>query len=764
MSIDAVGSAGAILLTWHFLLLGISLTGLLLERILRGRNAHARSALLRSTLALAAALPLVCTVWLAFPSHSATPSVVVPAQDSEGTASKTELSTSHWDHVAVWRPLVSDLERVPDDLLPVKATGVPARTVAFASFLIFSALISILLLWRFLMALVRCVSLRRSGTPIAREDEASYRDIAAAMRVAAPPALRVEQLESPVLIGFFRPFILLPADIALRDEIFIHELTHLRRHDLKWHLLARLATMLMPLQPGFWFLKKALERADEDVCDDTVLVRGMDAAAYANLLLHVAESQNAPSPELCLPMAAFRSQLERRLSRLLDATRPLARRLSVPVLCFGLGPLLSVGFIAGAIYLDTERTATAADDKTTPTTPLPPVSKPAATADTPLSNSSGNGADVLNILQKELLEAQQDAAHRQVLYESTKALSDADFIATMTAMGRVSPSLTSIQTDVLNQKRAVKNLLKQGFAEEHPRVQAVETQLAQDRDQFKTLIAGARNALKIDADMAEAGVKILQDKVQTTKYSGSTQISAQKELVGDVGRLYHAMVYSQTSGDVPKLTPTSWQFIADLANNAFPITGGSVTLPSGEAWKTDPVAVVGPDLLVGAHYLYAQGFPSESDLLSNFPNGKYAFNIQPGGSIAPYSVPVSFTGTVKYPPIAPVITNTTWDSGALVLDPTSPIINFTNYPGATLTWEILIPGKTYIMSAGGRGTSVGSLNLTGMLSYGQTYQAQLRFINRDKSSVASDPSEPKDYGYSTIMARIVEFKIKTSPR
>jgi hypothetical protein len=65
------------------------------------------------------------------------------------------------------------------------------------------------------------------------------------------------------------------------------------------------------------------------------------------------------------------------------------------------------------------------------------------------------------------------------------------------------------------------------------------------------------------------------------------------------------------------------------------------------------------------------------------------------------------------------------------------------------------------MSAGGGGTSLGSLNLTGMLSYGQTYVAQLRFINRDRSSTASDPAAPKDYGYATMMARIVEFTIKT---
>jgi beta-lactamase regulating signal transducer with metallopeptidase domain len=235
-------------------------------------------------------------------------------------------------------------------------------------------------------------------------------------------------------------------------------------------------------------------------------------------------------------------------------------------------------------------------------------------------------------------------------------------------------------------------------------------------------------------------------------------VTETKELEGDVGRLYHAMVYTQTSAEPPK--EMTWQFIADMSNNSFPVTGGTVSLPQGSAWATNSVAVVQPGLLVGAHYLYVQRFKAEAELMAQFPNGQYTFNIRATGAPL-YKVPVSFTGTVPYPLQAPVITNTTWDAGVLVLDPTSAVINYTNYPGATLTWEIVIPGDHYIMSAGGGGTALGSLDLTGLLNYGQTYVAQLRFINRDKSSTASDPNWPKDYGYSTMMARIVEFIIKT---
>jgi succinoglycan biosynthesis transport protein ExoP len=120
----------------------------------------------------------------------------------------------------------------------------------------------------------------------------------------------------------------------------------------------------------------------------------------------------------------------------------------------------------------------------------------------------------LEARQHDLQDAEQDADHRQVLYDSTKALSDAAFVATLEALQRAPANLTSLQTDILNQESTIQNLLKQGFAEDHPRVQAVRAQLAQEKDQYATLIAGARNALKIDSDMAAAGVADLQQRVK----------------------------------------------------------------------------------------------------------------------------------------------------------------------------------------------------------------------------------------------------------
>ena len=125
--------------------------------------------------------------------------------------------------------------------------------------------------------------------------------------------------------------------------------------------------------------------------------------------------------------------------------------------------------------------------------------------------------------QHDLLEAQQDADHRRVLYTNTKDLSDAEFVATLEGMQRAPANLTTLQTDILSQEGTVKNLLQQGFGPDNPRVLAVQAQLAQERDQYATLIAGARRALLIDSQMADAAVKDLQQKVNDLEAQFTTQ-------------------------------------------------------------------------------------------------------------------------------------------------------------------------------------------------------------------------------------------------
>jgi len=233
----------------------------------------------------------------------------------------------------------------------------------------------------------------------------------------------------------------------------------------------------------------------------------------------------------------------------------------------------------------------------------------------------------------------------------------------------------------------------------------------------------------------------------------------------DEGRLYHALLYQQTDATGAKTAANPYLFIADIRNTV-PHSTGTVTLPPGASWPGNPVPVVTSENLVGAHYIFSYGFGKMPDLLEHFPNGNYSFNITrtyPDGTSASYSTPpIAFTDSVELPPSPPSITNNTWSSGTLLLQPSSAVINYQNYPGAIMTWEVVAKNG----SAGGGGTSTGSLNLTGLLQPGQTYQAQLRFIKPDNSVTINDPKAPNggaNYTYSTLLATIVKFTITTLP-
>lgn len=79
---------------------------------------------------------------------------------------------------------------------------------------------------------------------------------------------------SPMLIGFFRPAILLPPVKVAADELTLilkHELVHVKRHDL-WHkALTLIATAIHWFNPIVYFMAKATAVQCEISCDALVL-------------------------------------------------------------------------------------------------------------------------------------------------------------------------------------------------------------------------------------------------------------------------------------------------------------------------------------------------------------------------------------------------------------------------------------------------------------------------------------------------------------
>lgn len=149
------------------------------------------------------------------------------------------------------------------------------------------------------------------------------------LRAQPPLLLANARVRSPFLAGLRRPAILLPAGYqaefdppALR-AVLIHELTHLQRHDCAWNLLARVTGALLWVQPLLWVVRRRLEQAGEEICDQAVLQLEVNPRAYADCLLRLAERLLPSPPERAagLGVVPFRSSLARRIEQIMDGSR-----------------------------------------------------------------------------------------------------------------------------------------------------------------------------------------------------------------------------------------------------------------------------------------------------------------------------------------------------------------------------------------------------------------------------------------------------------
>ena len=111
-----------------------------------------------------------------------------------------------------------------------------------------------------------------------------------------------DALRQPALMGFWRPKLLLPGDIAgLDDEqlrmIMLHELAHVRRRDVAINWLMVLVRAMHWWNPVYWLAAARFTNLREQACDAFVMRRvvGEPARAYSELLLLLAEREAAAS-------------------------------------------------------------------------------------------------------------------------------------------------------------------------------------------------------------------------------------------------------------------------------------------------------------------------------------------------------------------------------------------------------------------------------------------------------------------------------------
>ena len=356
LAVDAVGSA-ILHSLWQGAVLGI-LTALVL-RALQGSAANLRYAvaclglaaftLAWLTTAIGAANRIDTGQPAALPTHfgPAPSDTVSPASASSSPAAEVTPNVA-----AAPRPWTERLESWARAAVPLWFIGVLALSLRLG----FGWLC---------VARIR----RAANEPLTGLWPERVRAIAGRLRVSKP--VRIAQsaiVQMPMLIGWVRPVILIPASvvsgltIAQLEAVIAHELAHVRRHDYLANIVQTAAEILLFYHPACWWISKQIRAEREHACDDLAVSVCGDRLLYAEAL---ADLETVRGETQVPGLAATDGVLMRRIRRLVAAT-PVRRGLSpgwaaaaVPLLAFGL-ILLSTN-VAGIAEADTQAPTSAAD-------------------------------------------------------------------------------------------------------------------------------------------------------------------------------------------------------------------------------------------------------------------------------------------------------------------------------------------------------------------------------------------------------------------
>ncbi len=163
--------------------------------------------------------------------------------------------------------------------------------------------------------------LRRVGVlPVGGAVQCLLERTAARLRLrTAVDVLQSTLVHAPVVLGYFRPAILLPVCVLTGlpagqlESILAHELAHIRRHDYLVNLLQTVVETLFFYHPAVWWLSRQVRNERENCCDDVAMAAVGSRADYGRALLAIEELRAAPT---ALSLAARGGSLLARIRRI----------------------------------------------------------------------------------------------------------------------------------------------------------------------------------------------------------------------------------------------------------------------------------------------------------------------------------------------------------------------------------------------------------------------------------------------------------------
>src|SRR6266851_3684141 len=150
--------------------------------------------------------------------------------------------------------------------------------------------------------------------------------LSAQLRLSRPVRLLESCLvEAPMVLGHFRPVILMPLGLLAGlpagqiEAILLHELAHIRRYDYLVNVLQRWVEGLLFYHPAVWWISRVIRAERENCCDDVVVATSGNAHEYAVALAALEQNRwSGREPAV----AATGGSLVKRIRRLLYPKGP----------------------------------------------------------------------------------------------------------------------------------------------------------------------------------------------------------------------------------------------------------------------------------------------------------------------------------------------------------------------------------------------------------------------------------------------------------
>ena len=177
-------------------------------------------------------------------------------------------------------------------------------------------------------------------------------------------------IASPMLIGFFRPRIILPVG-ELEDKelsyIFVHELIHYKQRDMFYKWLIQIVVCVHWFNPFVYLLEKEVNKSCELSCDEKVIavLDDKERREYGDTLISFLKSNNLYKSSLAsVTLTEGAEQLKERLGAIMNFK---SKTKTIRVLTV----ILTLFILSGAVLIGGYSVSAATDSKETSKSSIP---------------------------------------------------------------------------------------------------------------------------------------------------------------------------------------------------------------------------------------------------------------------------------------------------------------------------------------------------------------------------------------------------------